>query len=85
MKITNRFSRIIIITATVSSAIMALLFSVITIQRMTLDYNENGVHFDEESVTTYDSGSIIAYTGLAIIFVTVTTLLLIVVKKLFSK
>ncbi len=76
--------RIIINTATILSAITALFFIAVTVQRLAWDYNENGVHFDEESVTTYDFGAIIVYSGLAVVFIMVTTMLFIAKKNILK-
>ena len=51
------------------------LLTLTTIRRLTWDYNENGVHFDEESMTTYNEGAIISYGMLTLTFLILTIML----------
>jgi hypothetical protein len=54
---------------------ITIVLFVTTIYRVTWVYNENGVHFDEDSMTTYDEGAIIAYGILTIVFLVPTIIL----------
>jgi len=59
-------------------SISTVIFFGLTIYRMTLDYNENGVYFHEG--VTYDRDAIVAYATLGCFF-----LLALVGMKLFWK
>jgi len=51
-------------------SIITILFSVLSFERLTMDYNEAGVYFD--GVITYNSDAIVGYTALAIISLLIT-------------
>jgi len=43
---------------------------ILTIQRMTMDYNENGVYFDGE--VTYDTDALLVYKVISILLLIIT-------------
>jgi TRAP-type C4-dicarboxylate transport system permease small subunit len=63
--------------------ILAILLSLITFglgittaYRLTWEYSENGVYFDDETMTTYSDGAIWVYGSLAILFLIATGMLI---------
>jgi hypothetical protein len=56
-------ARIIVISF---SFVLAIGFAVLTVDRMLLDYNEQGVYFD--GISTYDQDAVLAYTVISAIF-----------------
>jgi hypothetical protein len=59
-------ARIIVISI---SFVLAIGFAVLTVDRMLLDYNEQGVYFD--GITTYDQDAVVSYTIISAIFLIV--------------
>jgi TRAP-type C4-dicarboxylate transport system permease small subunit len=73
------------IVVTVLFAIVTFLLALTTIYRLAWDYSETGVHFDEESMTTYSDDAIIAYGTLTIVFFILTLTLLIRLFKRYTR
>ncbi len=46
--------------------LLTIVFLALTIYRMTWDYNEQGIHFDADSMTTYNESAVLAYGVLAV-------------------
>jgi hypothetical protein len=61
--------------------IAALVFTVITVMRMRLPYDESGVYFDEDQAVTYDTDGLLTYGVLAGVFSFISGLLYYLVKK----
>ena len=61
---------------TAGLSIVTIWLLVLTIYRWMWDYNENGNHFDQESMTNYSDNAITAYGTLTIIFLIPTLILL---------
>jgi hypothetical protein len=55
--------------------ILTVFFFLTAIKRLSWDYNENGVHFDEESMSTYNESSIDGYMILAVLSLVPTVIL----------
>jgi hypothetical protein len=53
----------------------------VTIDRWELSYNEKGVYFDEEALTTYDSQALIFYGGATGTLFLLTTVLIMKLRK----
>ncbi len=66
-----------ILTAIFSIATIG--FLILTIQRWTFDYNENGVYFD--GVTTYDTDSLLGFTATTVLFLVLTMGIVVFKKK----
>jgi hypothetical protein len=62
-------------------SVVTIGFACLTISRMMIDYNENGVYFDANSLVTYDDDAIPAYGIITIILLTVTIALILVGRK----
>jgi TRAP-type C4-dicarboxylate transport system permease small subunit len=69
-------SKVVKISALVITSIFTVLFCVTTVYRATWEYNENGIHFDEQSITTYSDGATISYGVLSIVFFVLTVMLI---------
>ena len=54
-------------------------FFILTVHRMTLEYNESGVSFDGQ--TTYNSDAILVYGTITLIFFIVTILTILIRKR----
>lgn len=63
-----------IVAAVILSIISLLLFS-LTVQRLILEYNVNGVYFDEESMTIYHEQAVGIYALLAALVLVPTIIL----------
>jgi uncharacterized membrane protein YjgN (DUF898 family) len=62
-------------------AIGTIILFVTTVYRWSWDYNENGVHFSPDTMTTYNDGAIFAYGLLTILFLIPTAMLIINLKR----
>jgi hypothetical protein len=62
-------------------SVVSILLAVTTTYRLAWHYNENGIHFEEDSMTTYHDGAIIGYGILTLIFLIPTLILLRSVRK----
>lgn len=76
MRRTNRVVKFVRIILAICFVATTIGFFAATIYRLSLDYNENGVYFDEASTTTYDDDAVVAYGGLAVVFLIPTIILL---------
>lgn len=61
------------------STFITILLSILTIQRLRMDYNEKGVYFD--GVTTYDSDAVVAFLTCTVISISITIFLIITSKS----
>lgn len=73
----------IILTASLSIGTALLL--TVTLYRWTWDYNENGVHFDPDTMTTYHDGAILVYGLMTILFLIPTVMLIRSLKRVPSR
>ena len=70
---------------TVSLSIVTICFLLLTIYRWSWYYNEKGVYFDEETITTYDDDAILAFGMLTILSIIQTMILLSGFRKASDK
>jgi hypothetical protein len=62
-------------------SLLTLPFLLITFQRITIDYSEQGAYFDETTSTTYYSQAIIFWAGSTSILLLLTAILIVQLRK----
>jgi magnesium-transporting ATPase (P-type) len=67
--------------ALVLSGVATLFFLTMTIIRSSMDYNEEGFHFDKRSLVNYDSAAIIGFTALTVISLLISLGCFFVIRK----
>jgi len=73
--------RIILICFTCMMSIMTLLLIVLMISRWNMDYNEQGVYFDKERGTTFNSQALIVIQPAAVISLLLLIMLILWLRK----
>jgi len=61
---------------------LTAIFLFISVDRLRMNYNEQGVYFDEETATTYYSQALEVYCGITAVLLLLTILLLFWMRKL---
>jgi hypothetical protein len=57
---------------------ITLFFLYVTIERLTMDYNENGVYFD--GTNTYDQDAIVVYSAITMVLIIITVAITLVTR-----
>ncbi len=64
-----------------SAGTLAIIFLIVTVDRLKMNYNEKGVYFDEETLSTYDSQSLIFYYAVTGTLLLLTIVLILRLRK----
>jgi len=81
----KEMKKIILTILTTILFLTTLLIAWTFINRLTINYNEDGRHFDEESMTVYKQQSVWVYGLFTTIGIVLTTLTMLILKREKSK
>jgi hypothetical protein len=68
---------------TITLIFLTTAFALLTIERVMMDYNENGVYFD--GLATYNSDAVVAYGSVTCVLLVITAGIILISRKIHRR